>query len=400
MRPCDDAELTQQADQLLANGMPTLDAVDAVPEAVALQAGRLAWTMLKATYGDLTIVEEALLSPVIACRGVLRLPGGNQMGYTGSFINFVSDVNVVSQQLPRLPSELGIVVYRAAGAKGTTKLLEVRRAAVEAHLRFFCTFHYYFVNGIPNRDACGDGLDSHTVPPIRFEDCDQARLDALPERGEPSGLDVRMIDDDDHGDRAADMANEARKGDGGEGDKQDADNPSQTAASPPHVAVWSELLLQWLSGDGTLAALVNDTLHELQLDATRPEHADRILTAIHHVPTTEPLRDSISSLRLPSRCCSARTAIPFDCCIVLASQTSPYSSSGCLSSCTRPLMPTVSVSTGRAACTTSNAQREQIRSRSVRTNLRPRSLRAPPRIHCPRRCVHTSRSLSTGHVAT
>ena len=49
MRPYDDAELTQQAWQLLADGMPTLDAVDAVPEAVALQAGRLAWTKLKAT---------------------------------------------------------------------------------------------------------------------------------------------------------------------------------------------------------------------------------------------------------------------------------------------------------------------------------------------------------------
>ena len=112
------------------------------PQAVELQAARLAWSGLKAEFGDLTIVEEALLSPVISCRGVLRLPSGGQLGYTGSFINFVSDVNVVSQQLPRAPHNIGLIIYQAKGAKDTVKLLEVRKAAVEAHLRFFCRHHY------------------------------------------------------------------------------------------------------------------------------------------------------------------------------------------------------------------------------------------------------------------
>jgi len=213
-------------------------------------------------------VEEALLSPVISCRGVLRLPSGGQLGYTGSFINFVSDVNVVSQQLPRAPHNIGLIIYQAKGAKDTVKLLEVRKAAVEAHLRFFCRHHYYFINGIPNPNAWGDA--AYTVKPILFSERDQGRLDQLPACGVPAGLDIRPIDNDDTGDHAADLQNESIPTDGADSTK---------VATPRPVAVWSKLLLQWLRSNCGAAALFRAALRlstPLSLTLLVPPGAQRL----------------------------------------------------------------------------------------------------------------------------
>lgn len=100
--------------------------------------GRLEWQKLRRKYGSLSVLEEALLSPVIACRGVLRLPSGQQLAYTGSFIHFVSDTGIVAKQLPRAPKDSGIMIYTAKDSQGASKLLEVRKNAIRDFFVFFC----------------------------------------------------------------------------------------------------------------------------------------------------------------------------------------------------------------------------------------------------------------------
>ena len=61
----------------------------------------------------LTQVEEMLVSAVMPIMSIYRLPHG-QYGYTGHVINLPQDVMSFAHRLPRLPSDLVIVVVRKA----------------------------------------------------------------------------------------------------------------------------------------------------------------------------------------------------------------------------------------------------------------------------------------------
>ena len=63
----------------------------------------------------LTQVEEMLISAVMPIMSVYRLPQG-QYGYSGHVVNLPQDVASFSQSLPRLPSELDVIVVRKEGA--------------------------------------------------------------------------------------------------------------------------------------------------------------------------------------------------------------------------------------------------------------------------------------------
>ena len=66
----------------------------------------------------LTQVEEMLISAVMPIMSVYRLPQG-QFGYSGHVINLPQDVTSFAQSLPRLPSELDVIVVRKEGANQT-----------------------------------------------------------------------------------------------------------------------------------------------------------------------------------------------------------------------------------------------------------------------------------------
>ena len=62
---------------------------------------RREWARLRATYGELSPVEESLISPVMAVVQVLKLPSGGQLGYRGNVINFALDVAQARSSAPR-----------------------------------------------------------------------------------------------------------------------------------------------------------------------------------------------------------------------------------------------------------------------------------------------------------
>ena len=77
-----------------------------------------------------------LLFPVLLCVDrsgavqVVTLSGG-QLGYRQSIINFMSDNEKTVHQLPRLPSQVKVLVYEKVDKDGTARILHVRRKAVQ-----------------------------------------------------------------------------------------------------------------------------------------------------------------------------------------------------------------------------------------------------------------------------
>ena len=63
----------------------------------------------------LTQVEEMLISAVLPIMTLYRLPHG-QYGYSGHVITLPQDVASFANNLPRLPSDLDIIVVRKEGA--------------------------------------------------------------------------------------------------------------------------------------------------------------------------------------------------------------------------------------------------------------------------------------------
>ena len=60
---------------------------------------------------------------------VYRLPQG-QYGYSIHVVNLPQDVASFAQSLPRLPSELDVIVVRKKGAKQTHRGFRVQRGVV------------------------------------------------------------------------------------------------------------------------------------------------------------------------------------------------------------------------------------------------------------------------------
>ena len=91
---------------------------------------------------------------------VVTLSGG-QLGYRQSVINFMSDnVNTV-HRLPRLPSQVKVLVYDKMDKEGKAHALHVRRRAVVDYLRFFMAHNRLYQGvmeaGIP---AVEEALDN------------------------------------------------------------------------------------------------------------------------------------------------------------------------------------------------------------------------------------------------
>ena len=68
---------------------------------------------------------------VMPIMSVYRLPQG-QYGYSGHVVNLPQDVASFVQSLPRLPSELDVIVVRKEGANNSHRDFRVRRAVVHS----------------------------------------------------------------------------------------------------------------------------------------------------------------------------------------------------------------------------------------------------------------------------
>ena len=82
-------------------------------------------------------MEEMLISGVLPIMSLYRLPHG-QYAYSGHVINLPQDVAFVNS-LPRLPTELDIIVVRKQGAADSHHDFRVRRSVVLAALQCMVT---------------------------------------------------------------------------------------------------------------------------------------------------------------------------------------------------------------------------------------------------------------------
>ena len=290
-----------------------------------LEAGRAKWQWLKQRWGGLTVVEEALISPVIAVKGVLRLPNGKQMAYSGSFINFTQQMSTVALQLPRALKDTGIAVWRAEGQDCSSTLLRVRKEAVREHFDFFCEYHAFFRSGIPNPNASGDGPDAYLVPPANSL-WSKAAFNALPVDGQvlvgekdgKVGLEENLYEADDEVDEDNELPGEAGK----KGVSADARAESATGGTPPtgsdapsqskqpRVGVNSKLFARWLrESSGVTAQHVRVALTSHGLNAYDDHGLEAILNQLHGVSATDCRLDVISLPAMARRLCDEVCAI-------------------------------------------------------------------------------------------
>ena len=94
---------------------------------------------------DLTQVEEMLISAVLPIMSIYRLPHG-QYSYSGHVINLPQDVGSFATNLPRLPSELDVIVVRKEGGVQSHRDFRVRRSVVLRTLQWLVANNIYYRN--------------------------------------------------------------------------------------------------------------------------------------------------------------------------------------------------------------------------------------------------------------
>ena len=290
------ADVSPPDDPSLESQTPVEPQKPVEPALIHNQKGRILWAELKRKFGDLSVAEEALISPVAACNGVLRLPNGRQLGYTGSYINFVNDTASVVAKLPRPADTTGLWAFILEGEKCRDPLFRVRRLAVKEHLEYFIGYHAYFISGIFNPQS-RDDTDKYLVPPIT--DINNAALDALAEDEIHQGFNTTCKEAETCADECGDLVFERTQDDKGS-DVQDKD-PQKEQPTP----VNTKAILHWLISAETEAAAgpvcigvvahqINETLRGLGFRASNDAHTDQIMRLLHGKSALQIRCDAIS----------------------------------------------------------------------------------------------------------
>ena len=98
-------------------------------------------------------MEETLISAIMLIMSIYRLPLG-QYGYTGHVINLPQDVISFAHSLPRLPSELDVLIVRKEKEQSHQDF-KVRRAVVHEALEWLRQNNkYYRVNQVHLNQRC------------------------------------------------------------------------------------------------------------------------------------------------------------------------------------------------------------------------------------------------------
>ena len=91
----------------------------------------------------LTQVEEMLISAVMPMMCLYRLPLG-QYGYNGHVVNLPQDISTFVTSLPRLPSDIDVILVRKEGASGSHKDFRVRRSRILGALQWLKQNNKYY----------------------------------------------------------------------------------------------------------------------------------------------------------------------------------------------------------------------------------------------------------------
>ena len=86
-----------------------------------------------------------LIACVLPIMTIYRLPHG-QYGYSGHVLNLPQDVASFTNNLPRSPSQLDVIIVRKEGATGSHKDFRVRRSVVLRALEWLIEHNIYYRN--------------------------------------------------------------------------------------------------------------------------------------------------------------------------------------------------------------------------------------------------------------
>ncbi len=95
---------------------------------------------IKKHFENITMVEEMLISPVLAVMSIYRLPGG-QLISKGYVANFSQDIKSMCHQLPRMTKDLPLLIIKKSIQNNTNKDFNVNRKRIEELLTFFCEYN-------------------------------------------------------------------------------------------------------------------------------------------------------------------------------------------------------------------------------------------------------------------
>ena len=110
------------------------------------------WHPYQISLQELTQVEEMLISGVLPIMSLYRLPHG-QYAYSGHVINLPQDVASFANTLPRLPSQLDVIVVIKEGAAESHHDFHVRRSVVLCALQWLLANNIYYRNVWIDSDA-------------------------------------------------------------------------------------------------------------------------------------------------------------------------------------------------------------------------------------------------------
>ncbi len=89
----------------------------------------------------ITMVEEMLISPILAVMSIFRLPGGALIskGYVG---NFSQNISSLCTKLPRKTKDLPLLIIKKTGQNNDSiKEFKVNRNRIETLIKFFFQFN-------------------------------------------------------------------------------------------------------------------------------------------------------------------------------------------------------------------------------------------------------------------
>ena len=86
---------------------------------------------------QITMIEEMLISPILAVMSICRLPGG-QLISKGYVANFAQDIMPLCKTLPRLTKSLPVLIIKKSDQNNINKEFKVNRTRITELLRYFC----------------------------------------------------------------------------------------------------------------------------------------------------------------------------------------------------------------------------------------------------------------------
>lgn len=120
--------------------------------------------ILKKAFEDLTMLEEMLISPLIAIMSVFRLPGG-QLVSRGFVANFSQDIQPIVNILPRLPKDLPVLILKKKKQLNQEKQFIVCKARIEICLNYLTQNNSsYIAHGITMSREILETLPFNGIP--------------------------------------------------------------------------------------------------------------------------------------------------------------------------------------------------------------------------------------------